>query len=382
LRYSVLLPTKNGGRYLENCIRTILDQPYDDMELIVSDNANTDETKDVLLMFSGDSRLKVIRSEESVPVAENWNLALNASSGDYILVMGDDDGLLPGFFEKMDKILDKYDYPDCVTCNGYSYISAGSLIGNSENYYKDPFYQYGPEFNEGFLSSEMRFSIVKDMFRFKVRMPLNIQAHLISRRARGYIEGELFRPPFPDHYALNALLMLAKSWVYTSEKLIVVGVSPKSFGHFFFNNKQTEGKTYLGVDCDFEGQLPGGEGHNGMYIWLNMLKSNYNNKLQGVKISRADYVRRQVYYWYQQYRAGALKLREVARRFGILSLNDWIGLISSILDKRSWKQVGSLISRQSKNQAQSVWQGAIAINEISNIKEFADWISGKQTIGI
>ena len=46
------------------------------MELIVSDNANTDETKEVLLRFSEDSRLKVIRSEELVPVTENWNLAL------------------------------------------------------------------------------------------------------------------------------------------------------------------------------------------------------------------------------------------------------------------------------------------------------------------
>ena len=152
MRYSVLLPTRNGGNLLENCISTILGQPYDDLELIVSDNANTDSTQNVLASIS-DPRLKVIRTEEPVSVTENWTRALNTSSGDYILMVGDADCLLPGYFTRMDQILEKYDYPDCITCNGYSYIEVGSLNGIPENYYKDPFYHFSPEFNEGFLSS-------------------------------------------------------------------------------------------------------------------------------------------------------------------------------------------------------------------------------------
>jgi glycosyltransferase involved in cell wall biosynthesis len=379
MKYSVLLPTRNGGDFLENCIGTILDQPYDDIELIVSDNANTDNTQDILASIS-DPRLKIIRTEESVSVTENWNRALNASSGDYILMVGDDDCLLPGYFKRMDQILEKYDYPDCVTCNGYSYIDAGSLNGNPENYYKDPFYHFSPEFSEGFLSSEIRFDIVKDMFRFKVRLPLNMQPHLISRRARGYIEGDLFRPPFPDHFALNALLMHAKSWVYVPEKLIVVGVSPKSFGHFVFNNKQEEGKAYLGIDSNFEGQLPGVDLNNCMYIWLNLLKSSYHDKLQRVEIHRPGYVRRQVYSWYQQYKAGIAKSGDLAKWFGTLSLGDWWGLFSSVIDKRSWQKIGSLITSQKKGQVNQVFEGAIPLKQISNIREFADWIADKPTI--
>ena len=85
-----MLPTRNGGAFLENCIGTILDQPYDDMELVVSDNANTDNTPNFLASIS-DPRLKVIRTEEPVSVTENWNRALNSSSGDYILMIGYDD---------------------------------------------------------------------------------------------------------------------------------------------------------------------------------------------------------------------------------------------------------------------------------------------------
>ena len=46
-RFSVLLPTRNGGQFIDNCIRSVLDQDAD-LELIVSDNANTDETPAVL----------------------------------------------------------------------------------------------------------------------------------------------------------------------------------------------------------------------------------------------------------------------------------------------------------------------------------------------
>ena len=52
MKFSVLLPTRNGGRYLGDCIRSVLSQPYEDMELIVSDNANTDDTQKIIESFS------------------------------------------------------------------------------------------------------------------------------------------------------------------------------------------------------------------------------------------------------------------------------------------------------------------------------------------
>ena len=79
MKYSVLLPTRDGGRYLADAVRSILDDPYEDMELVVSDNANTDETPEILASFSGDPRLKVVRTEELIPVHDNWNLTVKES---------------------------------------------------------------------------------------------------------------------------------------------------------------------------------------------------------------------------------------------------------------------------------------------------------------
>ena len=80
MRLSVLLPTRNGGALLHDCVKSVLDQPFEDMELIVSDNASEDETRDVLAGFH-DDRLRVVRLDEPIPVTDNWNNALAHSTG-------------------------------------------------------------------------------------------------------------------------------------------------------------------------------------------------------------------------------------------------------------------------------------------------------------
>ena len=117
-----------------------------------------------------------------------------------------------------------------------------------------------------------------------------------------------------------------------------------------------------------------------MYIWLNLLKSSYQDKLQKVEIHRPGYVRRQVYSWYQQYKAGIAKSVDLAKWFGMLSPGDWWGLFSSVLDKRSWQKIGALITGQKKDQVNQVFEDAIPLKQISNTREFADWIAGKPTI--
>ena len=107
MKFSVLLPTRNGGPYLRGCISSVLDEDYDDMELVVCDNANVDETQEVLASFSNDHRLKVLRTEEVLSVTDNWNKVYQASSGDYILMLGDDECLIPGYFDVLEKILEE-----------------------------------------------------------------------------------------------------------------------------------------------------------------------------------------------------------------------------------------------------------------------------------
>ena len=377
MKFSVLLPTRNGGAFLENCIRSILDQGYDDMELVISDNANADKTPQIIEQFAGDPRVKTLRLETPVSVTDNWNHALNASSGDYILMMGDDDYLLPGYFRRMEQILDKYNQPDCVVHNAYSYVAPGSIDSNPHSFYSESHFDFASDLTkEDLLTAEQRFGIVHDMFNFKVRIPLNMQTTLVARKAIGKVSGGLFQKPFPDHYALNALLLTASNWVFLPEKLLVVGVSPKSFGHYVYSNKQSSGLSYLGISSEFPGRLPGNELVNGMYVWLLLLKQNYPELLKDVEIDRAGYVRRQFYAWFMQSKLGAITTGILVRNLGLLSFFDWLGLAATAFDKASWTRLLRIISSGSKKSgAEAQWHSLRPLEGITDIRQFDQWLA-------
>jgi len=336
MKFSVLLPTRNGEKYLKSCIESVLSQDYEDMELIVFDNANTDNTAEVVNSYSSDKRLKYFRTDSVVSVTDNWNNALKKSSGDYVLMMGDDDFLLPGYFDTLDQTIKENDFPDGISYFGYSFIYPDA-VDNTVGYYSDPHYDYEKKLiDSGKTTKNQLKSIVYDMFKFKNRVPLNTLPHIWSRKVINRVDGELFRPPYPDHFALNAIFLKANTWVFSKKKLYIIGVTPKSYGHYVFSdNEQKGGEDYLGISGDFPGQLPGSALINNMYVWLQLLKDNYPDYLGGVQISRNGYVRHQLHYWISQYRHGSIERKDLFHLLGLLTFKDKLGLISAIWDKRS-----------------------------------------------
>lgn len=100
---SVLLPVYNGAAYLEGAIESVLAQDYPNFELIIADNASTDETPGIIAAFSDDRRLTVIRTKQTVPRLENFRLVFDAAAREsrWFKYIGDDDRLLPGCLSEM-----------------------------------------------------------------------------------------------------------------------------------------------------------------------------------------------------------------------------------------------------------------------------------------
>jgi glycosyltransferase involved in cell wall biosynthesis len=370
--FSALLPTRNGGPFLENCIASILNQDFDSFELVISDNANMDATPQILARYRDDPRVKITRLEESVSVTDNWNQALRGATGEYVIMMGDDDLLLPGYFRRMAELIKRYGQPDCILYNGYSFIAPGSSAGNATSYFKERHFSFGPDLQaEGVMSVEQRQSIVRDMFRFRVRIPLNMQTTLVRRHKL-----PRFYPPFPDHYALNSLLLSADKWIFSPERFLVVGVSPKSFGHYFYSSKHKGGLAYLGIDPNFPGMLPGSDLENGMHMWLNRLIENFGEaQLEAVKVDRAAYVRRQVFFWYMQKRLGVLSSAEFVAHLKLLSPADWMRLSATLVDKPSWQRLLRLFGRSEANAAEEQWAGLTLLPNVADIGQFSRWVS-------
>jgi glycosyltransferase involved in cell wall biosynthesis len=96
---SFLLAVHNGARYLGAAVDSVLGQTVADLELIVIDDASTDETPN-LLGAVGDGRLVVLRNDEQAGLAASLNRGLDVASGRYVARLDDDDIAAPERLER------------------------------------------------------------------------------------------------------------------------------------------------------------------------------------------------------------------------------------------------------------------------------------------
>ena len=368
MKFSVLIPSRNGGAFLPHVLKSALAQ-VGDFEVVVSDNANTDETASVLESFANDHRLQVVRSTEVLSVTENWMRALRRAKGRYLLMIGDDDLLLPGFFERAGAALSRQGDPDCLTFNAYSYVAPGAFGAEAPAYWSPRHFDLSQLRPERELSRDERLQIVKDMFRFKVRFPLNMQLTLFSRDAIAAVPGDFFRAPFPDHFALNSMLLRASRMAVTDERLLVVGVSPKSFGHYFYGGHQREGTRYLGSEAAFPGMIEGSELVNAMHTWLVELRRTYP-ELADVPIARWQYVARQVNHWYRQVEFGTAPARTIVARSRSLRPSEFATVMVPMLGYRVVRRLRDQVQGRKRSYISDSWP-ALRPTPHRTIAEFA-----------
>ncbi len=84
-------------QYVGLAIRSVLDQGYDDLEVVVADDAGTAEE---IVRSIDDPRIRYHRNERRMGVAGNTRIAFNLLRGKYVGLLGDDDRLLPGYLEQ------------------------------------------------------------------------------------------------------------------------------------------------------------------------------------------------------------------------------------------------------------------------------------------
>ena len=80
MRFSILLPTRNRLEYLRQAVETVRRQSFADWEVVVSDNDSEDDVAGFVASL-GDERMRYVRTEQFIPVTDNWNNALAHASG-------------------------------------------------------------------------------------------------------------------------------------------------------------------------------------------------------------------------------------------------------------------------------------------------------------
>jgi len=99
---SIIIPTYNRAHLVGRAIRSVLNQTYQDFEIIVVDDASIDNTEEVVKSFE-DNRIRYIRHEKNKGAAAARNTGIKAARGEFIAFQDSDDEWLP---EKLEKQMD------------------------------------------------------------------------------------------------------------------------------------------------------------------------------------------------------------------------------------------------------------------------------------
>lgn len=284
MKFSLLLPTRNRLEFLASAIETVRRQKGNiEWEIVVSDNDSTEDIRGHVEQL-GDPRVKYVRTAKFVPVTDNWNNALEHSSGDYVLMLGDDDGLLPGALTALRDLVRRFDRPDVVYSSAYLFAYPGVMPDHPAGFLQPYGYaRFLRRAREPFvLSREEAQSLVRDAMQFKLRYGFNMQFSTISRDLIDRLadRGPFFQSAFPDYYATNVAFLKARDIVVEPRPLVVIGVTPKSYGFFHAQAREQEGRQFLDPSHHAEERaLPGSNINAGWLDAAETIAANYGAEI-------------------------------------------------------------------------------------------------------
>ena len=146
---SILMPTYTVERYVEEAVRSILSQAYQNFELIIVDDCSTDDTFEILQnLAKEDHRIVLERNEKNSKICITLNKAWSMAKGDFIARMDGDDVSLPERLEVLKQFLDDHSDIDLVGSQVISINEDGDTISQKQ-YLRTPDFikrgnQYGP----------------------------------------------------------------------------------------------------------------------------------------------------------------------------------------------------------------------------------------------
>jgi hypothetical protein len=99
---TVAIPTWNRAAFLRQCVASVRRQTYADLEILIGDNASTDDTPAVVAeLAQADDRVRYVRHPENLGMVGNWNALLRVATGRFFLLLSDDDLLAPDAIERL-----------------------------------------------------------------------------------------------------------------------------------------------------------------------------------------------------------------------------------------------------------------------------------------
>lgn len=245
-KFTIVIPTRERCETLGPCIRTCIEQNYDNFQIVVSDNVSEDDTEEVVRSFQ-DPRIRYLRTERRLSMTGNYEFALRHVDPGYFTIIGDDDGLMPGAVTKAASIIHEtgtkalvsyvleYDWPNHQIEKQRNRIfiprvSRGVEVLNSRNEVRRLLasIQGGPGVSYSELATPYRNFISTEVVQAASR------------------NGRYFHSITPDVYAAFVNSFVLERFVRIDQPLAIEGVSGRSNGASqSFGLNKSEEKRYV-----------------------------------------------------------------------------------------------------------------------------------------
>lgn len=236
--FTVMIPAKNRAKYLHHTLRTCMMQNYDHLEIIVSDDGSTDNTREVVEDAARiDSRIRYISQGAGVGMRDNFEFSLQQVKPGYVIALGADDGLLPDGITGMHELLRDtgmdllswpaplYSYPNVTGPNGQLaiYHQSGVKIVDSHCF-----------LNRQAKKLHYLSDIESPMFYVKGVA----STQLIDRVRNRTPGGRFYSCPTPDGYSGIVLAGEVSQFAFSGKPFSIYGLSPKSQGLGYLSNAE------------------------------------------------------------------------------------------------------------------------------------------------
>jgi glycosyltransferase involved in cell wall biosynthesis len=240
--FSIIIPTRNRYETLQYAIRTVLSQEFDSFELIISDNSDPANLHEVELIreYLDDERVRYCRPASVLSMSDNWEFAVSNANGEFIIVFGDDDGLVSGALGHIYNIIKKtkrqlvswarveYSWPDRAP-QEYANLMVIPYAAKT-----------GIVDSKGFITKVI--SGRGDYRYFPMLYNAAVSRTLIDALIAK--TGRIFSSACPDIYTGYAFAHLEKEYITIGYPLSINGVSSKSTGAAHLAEENPTGEDY------------------------------------------------------------------------------------------------------------------------------------------
>jgi len=128
-RVSIGMPVYNGESLIRRALDSLLAQTFADFELIISDNASTDGTRQICLEYATkDARIRYYRNEVQIQPIPNFNRVLGYATGEYFMWAAHDDRWAPSFIARLVTLLDSSPQAVLAFCRFVNVDDQGNSI--------------------------------------------------------------------------------------------------------------------------------------------------------------------------------------------------------------------------------------------------------------